>query len=163
MVEGLTCLHGCVQYGCCVDLGTLSWPWISVGRLRDTALVRCDLSVCIGGGVLADVCGASDVWCTAASSSRFPLSVPPNATCTRCTLSCIVWPCQRDGCSATELSSGAGTIVSAPKAPAATRGGSLPEAPSLVCKLKQRNVWALERRGRWVCGCKRRAYPEAVM
>ena len=30
---------------------------------RDTALVRCDLCV-NGGGVLADVCGASDVWCT---------------------------------------------------------------------------------------------------
>ena len=43
--------------------GTLSWswPWMSVGRLRDTALVRCD--VCVnGGGVLADVCGASDDW-----------------------------------------------------------------------------------------------------
>ena len=44
-------------------VGTLSWPWMSVGRLRDTALVRCDLCV-YGGGVLAAVCGASDVWCT---------------------------------------------------------------------------------------------------
>ena len=49
---------------CCVVVGTLSWPWMSVGRLRHTALVRCDLCV-NGGGVLADVCGASDVWCTA--------------------------------------------------------------------------------------------------
>ena len=63
MVEGFTCLHGCVQYGCCVVVGALSWPWMSVGRLRDTAQVRCDLCV-NGGGVLADVCGASDVWCT---------------------------------------------------------------------------------------------------
>ena len=63
MIESLTCLHGCVLYGCCVVVGTLSWPWMSVGRLRDTALVRCDLCV-NGGGVLADVCGASDVWCT---------------------------------------------------------------------------------------------------
>ena len=63
MVEGLTCLHGCVQYGCCVVVVNLSWPWMSVGRLRDTALVRCGLCV-NGGGVLADVCGASDVWCT---------------------------------------------------------------------------------------------------
>ena len=38
----------------------------SVGRLRDTALVRCDLCV-NGGGVLAAVCGASDVWCTGLS------------------------------------------------------------------------------------------------
>ena len=45
MVEGLMCLHGCVQYGCCVVVATLSWPWMSVGRLRDTALVRCDLCV----------------------------------------------------------------------------------------------------------------------
>ena len=44
MVEGLTCLHGCVQYGCCVVVGTLSWPWMSVGRMRDTALVRCEKS-----------------------------------------------------------------------------------------------------------------------
>ena len=36
---------------------------MSVGRLRDTALVRRDLRV-NGGGVLADVCGASDVCCT---------------------------------------------------------------------------------------------------
>ena len=63
MVEGLTCLHVCVQYGCCVVVGTFSWPWMSVGRLRDTALVCCDSCV-NGGGVLADVCGASDVWCT---------------------------------------------------------------------------------------------------
>ena len=55
MVEGLTCLHGCVQYGCCVVVVNLSWPWMSVGRLRDTALVRCGLCV-NGGGVLADVC-----------------------------------------------------------------------------------------------------------
>ena len=26
MVEGLTCLHGYVQHGCCVVVGTLSWP-----------------------------------------------------------------------------------------------------------------------------------------
>ena len=36
-------------------MGTLSWPWMSVGRLRDTTLVRCGLCV-NGGGVLADVC-----------------------------------------------------------------------------------------------------------
>ena len=40
-----------------------SWPWVSMGRLGDTAPVRCDLCV-NGGGVLADVCAASDVWCT---------------------------------------------------------------------------------------------------
>ena len=34
-----------------------------MGRLWDTALVRCHLCV-NGGGVLADVYGASDVWCT---------------------------------------------------------------------------------------------------
>ena len=61
MVEGLPCPHGRVQYGCCVVVGTLSWPWMSVGRLRDT--VRCDLCV-HGDGVLADVCCASDDWCT---------------------------------------------------------------------------------------------------
>ena len=33
------------------------------GRLRDSALVRCDLRV-NGGGVLANVCGTSAVWCT---------------------------------------------------------------------------------------------------
>ena len=34
-----------------------------MGRLRDTALVRCNL--CVNwGGVLADVGGVSDVWCT---------------------------------------------------------------------------------------------------
>ena len=63
MVEGLTCPHGRVQYGCCVVVGTLIWPWMSVGRLRDTVPVRCDLCV-HGDGVLADVCGASDDWCT---------------------------------------------------------------------------------------------------
>ena len=63
MVEGLTFLHGFVQCGCYVVVGTLSWPWMSVGRLRDTAPVRCHLCV-NGGGVLADACGASDVWCT---------------------------------------------------------------------------------------------------
>jgi len=63
MVEGLTCLHGCVQYGCSVVVGTLSWPLRSVGRLRDTALMRSNL--CVNGGeVLADVCVASDAWCT---------------------------------------------------------------------------------------------------
>ena len=48
MVEGLTCPHGWLQYGCCVVVCTLSWPWMSVGRLRDTALVRCDI-VCYWG------------------------------------------------------------------------------------------------------------------
>ena len=62
MVEGLTCPHGRVQYGCCVVVGTLSWPWMSVGRLRYTVPVRCDSCV-HGDGVLADVCGASDDWC----------------------------------------------------------------------------------------------------
>ena len=52
-----------VQHGCCVVVGTFPWPWMSVGRLRDTVLVRCDLCV-HGGGVLAGVCGASDTWCT---------------------------------------------------------------------------------------------------
>ena len=66
MVEGSTCLHGRVHYVCCIVVGTLSWPWMSVGRLQDTALVRCDL--CFnGGGVLAAVCGASDGWCTGLS------------------------------------------------------------------------------------------------
>ena len=60
-----TCPHGRVQYGFCVVVGTLSWPWMSVGRLRDTEPVRCDLSLCVhGDGMLADVCGASDDWCT---------------------------------------------------------------------------------------------------
>ena len=63
MVEGLTCPHGCVQYGCCVVVRTFSWPWMSVGRLRDTVPVRCDLCV-HGDGVLANVCGALDNWCT---------------------------------------------------------------------------------------------------
>ena len=63
MVKGLTCRHGRVQYGCCVVVGILSWPWMSVGSLRDTVPVRCDLCV-HGDGVLADVCGASDDWCT---------------------------------------------------------------------------------------------------
>ena len=36
---------------------------MSVGRLRDTVLVRCDLCD-HGDGVLADVSGASDDWCT---------------------------------------------------------------------------------------------------
>ena len=41
-----------------------------MGRLRDTALVRCDL--CVNrGGVLADVCGASDVWSTICSVVRW--------------------------------------------------------------------------------------------
>ena len=66
MVEALTCLHGCVHYGSCIVVCTLSWPWMSVGRLRDTALVHCYLCV-TGGGVLAAVCGASDVWCTGLS------------------------------------------------------------------------------------------------
>ena len=77
MVEGSTCLHGCVHHGCCVVVGTLSWPWMSVGRLRDTALVRCDL--CVNGvGVLAAVCDASDVWCTGLSC---------------CSLAVWVWRC----------------------------------------------------------------------
>ena len=63
MAEGLTCSHGRVQYGCCVVLGTLSWPWMRVGRLRDTVPVGCGLCV-HGDGVPADVCGASDDWCT---------------------------------------------------------------------------------------------------
>ena len=62
-VQGLTCSHGRVQYGCCVVAGTLYWPWMGVGRLWDTAWVRYDLCV-HGAGVLADVCGASDDWCT---------------------------------------------------------------------------------------------------
>ena len=38
-----------------------------MGRLRDTALVRCDLCV-NGGGVLADLCGAlDDFWCCSLS------------------------------------------------------------------------------------------------
>lgn len=41
MFEGLTCPHGRVQYGCCGVVGTLSWPRMSVDRLRDTVLVRC--------------------------------------------------------------------------------------------------------------------------
>ena len=63
MVEGLTCPHGRVQYGCCVIVGTLSWPWMRVGHLRDTVSVRCVLCV-HGYGVLPDVCGASDDWRT---------------------------------------------------------------------------------------------------
>ena len=50
----MTCPHGRVQHGCCVVVGTLSWPWMRVGRLRDTVPVRCDLCV-HGDGVLADV------------------------------------------------------------------------------------------------------------
>ena len=50
---------------CCCGYFVLAF--MSVGRLRDTALVRCDL--CFnGGGVLPAVCGASDVWCTCLSS-----------------------------------------------------------------------------------------------
>ena len=63
MVEGLTGQNGRVQYGCCVVVGTLSWRWMSVVRLRDTVPLRCVLCV-HGDGVLADVCGASDDWCT---------------------------------------------------------------------------------------------------
>ena len=63
MVEGLTCPHGRVQYGCCVIVGTLSWPWMSVGRLRDTVPARCGLCV-HGDGVPADVCGSWDDWFT---------------------------------------------------------------------------------------------------
>ena len=59
-----------MQYGCCAVVGTLSWPWMSVGRLRDTALVRCDMCV-NGDGVLANVCGALDVWCTGLYCSSF--------------------------------------------------------------------------------------------
>ena len=69
MAEGLTCSHGHVQYvnlnvsnGCCVVVGTLSWPWMSVGRFRDTVPVRCGLCV-HRDGVPADVYGASDGWC----------------------------------------------------------------------------------------------------
>ena len=63
MVQGLTCSHGLVQYSCCVFVSALSWPWMSVGHLRDTVLVRCGLCV-HGDGVPADVCRASDDWCT---------------------------------------------------------------------------------------------------
>ena len=68
MAEGFMCSHGRVQYGCCVVVGSSSWPWMSVGRLRDTEPVRCGL--CVGDedgdGVPADVYGASDVWRTGA-------------------------------------------------------------------------------------------------
>ena len=63
MAKGLTCSHERVQYYCCVVVGTLSWPWLSVGRLRDTVPVRCGFCV-HGDEVPADVYGASDGWCT---------------------------------------------------------------------------------------------------
>ena len=63
MLQGLMCSHGHVQHGYCVVVVTLSWPWMSVGRLRDTVSVRCAL--CFhGDGVPPDVCGALDDWCT---------------------------------------------------------------------------------------------------
>ena len=57
MVEGLICSHGGVQSSCFAGkvLGTLSWPQMSLGRLRGTVLVRCALCV-RREGVPADVC-----------------------------------------------------------------------------------------------------------
>ena len=45
MIQGLICSPGRVQCSCCAVLETLPWPRMSVGRLRDTVLVRCALCV----------------------------------------------------------------------------------------------------------------------